>query len=112
MSLLHNFLICRYEALLPLHKLWRTYADRLLDGMQGRRDGALEELFYGMDYHGAQVQVVETKDLRLAGKQGIIVKDTPAALTFVTREDQLVFVPKSKNAVCINHPRQDVTFAW
>ncbi len=81
---------CRYSLLLPLHQLWQKYTRDVLRCEQG----ALKEQLMQLDLHGCLLRVVQHRDARLVGQQGIVVRYSGAVFHLVSGADKLFRVPR------------------
>lgn len=81
----------KYELYEPLAALWTQYADGISNGATERTIG---DRVLRMDLHGAQLEVVRSKDPGLVGKKGILVAETANTVLVVMREDRVVTIPK------------------
>ena len=55
--------------------------------------GALKEPLMQLDLHGCLLSVVQHRDARLVGQQGIVVRYSSAVFHLVSRDDRLLRVP-------------------
>lgn len=112
--------MCRYEQVLPLHQRWRQYMSTLLagagsggggrgSGQQQQRGssgnaagtagaGTLAEaaVLLGAEMHGCLLRVVECDEQRWQGIEGIVVRDTQQTFVVVTKEGQVLTLPKRR----------------
>ncbi len=100
---------CRYDQVLPLHQRWRQYIGGLLGGagagakpagagssQQGSAAGTAAEaaLLLDADMHGCMLRVVDCREGRWRGLEGVVVRDTQQTFVLVNSESRLVTVPK------------------
>ncbi|XP_037930542.1 ribonuclease P protein subunit p29-like [Teleopsis dalmanni] len=94
----------KYKEFLPLHQLWKGYAQEHLGLNEGDTIPQLHEPTYDafskllvkMDLHGANIRVIESKSSTLLGLAGIIVLETKNVLKVLGEDDHLRTIPKSE----------------
>jgi len=104
----------RWDAFVPLHRLWLGYMSELLGLVtmeaqaqaqgQGRTAPAMKAampMAAGMhaklvkaDFHGSIMTVRRSKNAALVGASGIVVQETENTFKVVTRKDKLKVLPK------------------
>lgn len=86
----------KYEALAPLGELWKDYAASLLGSDEDKAVDVdkLAERVMRMDFHGAEIEVVQARDPTLVGKRGIVYQETSHTIRIVSARDQKFTVPK------------------
>lgn len=86
----------KYAIYEPLAKLWQDYAKKVVGGSAIANAG---DKMLRMDFHGAEIEVVRSRDPGLVGLGGILVVETAATIIVVSKNDRAVTVPK--NAVIV-----------
>ena len=81
---------CRYEALWPLHLLWRQYVGGILS-----TSGFTEASAFQLDLHGCHLTVIQHPTAQLVGLEGIAVKASERNVHVVTKDDRHAVVPRS-----------------
>lgn len=95
---------CSYADLSEFHNMWCEYISDLLNTSLGRTPGPGDCLNYSKhmsraDLHGAQMQVIKSKNPSLIGLAGICVCDNRDTFGIITKEDKY----KSKLREIYNH---------
>lgn len=75
----------KYETFAPLHDLWIGYARELV--AQGGGAPAVAAKMCTADFHGADVEVVRSRDVGRVGIRGIVVKETRGAMLVVRSKE-------------------------
>ncbi|KNC56289.1 ribonuclease P protein subunit p29 [Thecamonas trahens ATCC 50062] len=90
-----------YEALLPLHHMWKKYAATCLGKAENfvasNRTGAitLGPHIGKLELAGALLSVVSSKSPSLVGVQGLVMAESAQMFTLVTPQSKLKHVPKA-----------------
>jgi len=106
----------RWDAFVPLHRLWLGYMSELLGlaaAPEGPEDGGgsggassssaamsravaagMHAKLLKADFHGSIVTVRRSKNAALVGTSGIVVQETENTFKVVTRKDKLKVLPK------------------
>jgi ribonuclease P protein subunit POP4 len=82
----------KYQNFLPLHTLWKQYAQSLGYNSQNFAAKLLKA-----DLHGCLIKVTRSKCPTLVGIEGIIVVETEHTFQIVTKQDQLKVIPKQNS---------------
>ena len=77
-----------YPSALILNKLWNEYV------IQATSSALSASCFSFLDLHGAEVQVIRSKNACNIGSKGIIVRDSANAITILTVTGKLLILPK------------------
>lgn len=80
----------RYDALWPLHLLWRQYVAGVLGAL-----GTSEATVYQLDLHGCHLEVHQHPDAQLVGSKGIVVRACEQNMHMVTKNDRRAVIPRS-----------------
>jgi ribonuclease P protein subunit POP4 len=82
----------KYDIYEPLAELWRSYADKVITGVDAVSAG---DRVLRMDLHGAVVEVVRARDPGLVGLRGILIIETANTVLVVTKKNRVLTVPKN-----------------
>lgn len=86
---------CKYAIYEGLHRMWVGYMQEVL-GLTPSRDRSNTvtanvhgSLLASADYHGAEIQVVQSACVDRVGLKGIVVRDTKFTFVIVTSTDEV-----------------------
>lgn len=90
----------RYLGLLPVHALWRAYAERLAARDPGVTLEAYRDRLLGAELHGALVRVKACAARPdAAGLTGIVALSRPHSLVLVTPGDRRIRIPRQNSTL-------------
>jgi ribonuclease P protein subunit POP4 len=86
---------CQYALYQGLHRMWVGYMQEVLSlSAEGDRNKAVTANLHGSllasaDYHGAELQVVQSACVDRVGLKGLVVRDTKFTFVIVTSTDKV-----------------------
>lgn len=94
-----------FEMFLPIHDLWKSYAEELLhishflqSGWKGDARNSKTETIQNrvrkMDYFGSFLRVTRSRCSEYVGTQGIVIRETKNTLVMVCPDDRVKTIPK------------------
>jgi ribonuclease P protein subunit POP4 len=95
----------KYEIFQPLRELWNGYARELV-ALGGGAPGVASRMA-GADFHGAEIEVVRSRDVGRVGIKGIVVKETRGVFEVVTKDKGVKTVPKEHTVFRFEVPGKD-----
>lgn len=72
----------KYELYLPLHNLWKSYMQDLIEPHSD-----IPSLMVKADYHGAIIKVIQSKTPELVGIEGIVLQESMNTFKIITKEN-------------------------
>eukprot|EP00249_Psilotum_nudum_P017179 c26196_g1_i2 orf=131-895(+) len=76
----------KYSLFLPMNKMWKDYARRLI---KGNSEKMIEPCLLQADLHGVILAVLQAKNTTFVGVQGIMVRETLNTFSIMTSLDKL-----------------------
>lgn len=92
----------KYELYLPLHELWVSYIEELLQAVgrgegKGTNQAQMNQRLLKADFHGSIMKVERSKCPSYVGIEGILLLETQNTLQLICKDNLIRTVPKANS---------------